>query len=288
MLSFDWVEGAERLGIQYLEDRLDETDMATRILENIEEGIKNNNVLINHIDYCKRHNIKEILPFALHEIANVDRDNEVRRVALEVTCQISKTLSDLEQILPDIKDDFKWNVVEQLVKSNSKRCHAFLVKVLRGGNERDQFKAAEYLVELKDLEGLKYYVAWMKRHKRFPERLLNKPAFLSLRSLKSVPFLIELLQISYQKNFIQDDFDGLHQVVLDTLTAIALQSDQHYAKINKTVEQFINKYSTVIENVNFLYVFVEKLEQKYYVIKDEKLDINDVTEKLEKIWPHYE
>lgn len=287
MLSFDWVEGHQMLGIQYLEERLNETDITARILENIEEGIKSNDVLKNHVDYCKRHNIEEILPFALHEIANVGRDNEVRRVVLETICQISETLSDLEQILPDIKDDFKWNVVEQLVKGNSKSSHAFLVKVLRDGNERDQFKAAEHLIELQNLEGLEYYVTWIKRHKEFTERPLGKSPLLFLRSLESVPFLIELLKISYQDNFVQDDFERLDQIVLDTLTAIALQSDQYYVKIKKATKSLINEYSSTVKNVNFLNVFLEKLEQKYYVTKSEKLDIIGVTKKLEKIWPHY-
>lgn len=283
LLSFNWFEGHQRCGIKYLEGQLSEVEITARILENLQEGIENNDVLKNHIDYCKRHNIKEVLPFALHEIADPTRDNEGRQVALETFCEISETLSELKKILPEITDDFKWDIVEELVKRNSKYSYTFLLEILAGGNEQDQFKAAEYLIELQDLEGLKYYVEWIKRHKEFPEKSFKKAPLLSLRILESVPFLIELLKISYQDDFVQDEFRRLDPIVLDTLTAIALQSDQHYIEIKEVIENFISKYSLVIKNVNFLHAFIEKLEQKYYVIKSEKLDISDVTKKLEKI-----
>ncbi|KKK89775.1 hypothetical protein LCGC14_2729720, partial [marine sediment metagenome] len=50
MLSFDY----DRQGIEYLEDYLDETEMSTRVLENLEENIIIDDVLKNHFDYCKK------------------------------------------------------------------------------------------------------------------------------------------------------------------------------------------------------------------------------------------
>jgi len=73
---------------------------------------------------------------------------------------------------------------------------------------------------------------------------------------------------------------------MNTLTAIALQSDQHYIEVKQAIENFINEYSSIIDAVNFLNSFLESLEQRYYVIKSVKLDISDVIGKLEKIYPH--
>jgi hypothetical protein len=185
--------------------------------------------------------------------------------------------------LPNIKDEFKWKVVEQLIKRNSEHSHKFLLEILANGNEEDQLKAATYLIQIQDLEGLKYYVEWTKKHKQFAERSFGTSPLLSLRILESVVFLIELLKISYQEDFVQDDFHRLDRVVLDALTSIALQSDRHYLEIKKGIENFVDEYRLVIKNVNFLYVFLEKLEQRYYISKSQKLDINEVIRKLEKI-----
>jgi predicted NACHT family NTPase len=286
MLSFDWVEENQMLGIEYLEERLNKADITARILENLREGIQNNDVLKNHIDYCSRNSLKEGLSFALHEITNTDRDNQVRSVALDTVCEISETLSDLEQILPKITDDFKWNVVEQLIKHSSKYSHKFLLEILASGNEQEQLKAAKYLIVLQDIEGLKHYVGWIKKHKQVPERPFDKSPISALQVLEAVPFLIELLKISYQNDFVQDVFQRLDNIVLNTLTAIALQSDQHYIEVKQAIENFTNEYSSIIDGVNFLYSFLESLEQRHYVIRSEKLDINDVIEKLEKLYLH--
>jgi len=243
--------------------------------------------LKNHIDYCRRNKIKEVLPYALREMNNAIRNYEVRHVALETICEMSETLSDLEQILPKITDDFKWNVVEQLVKRNSKYAHKFLLDTLSNDNEQEQLRAAEYLIRLQDyacMQGLKYYVEWIKRHKQLPERSFDRSPLLSLQALESVPYLIELLGISYQDDFVQSDFQRLDSIVFNTLTAIALQSDQHYITIKEAIENFIKEYSPIMRNVNFLYSFLERLEQRYYIAKSEKLDINDVTKKLDKIY----
>jgi len=283
MLSFDWVGGHKMLGIIYLEELLDEADMTTRILENLQEPIQNNDVLKNHIDYCKRHNIKEALPVISQEIRNPNRGMEVREVALETFCDLFGSMFELEKILPQIKDDFKWSVVEQLIKLNSNYPQTFLLDILLNGNEDEKFKASAYLIQIQDLEGLKYYVEWTKKHRKFTERSFSTSPLLSLRTLESVPFLIELLKISYQEDFVHDDFHRLDRVVLDALTAISLQSDKHYVEIKRVIENLIDEYRLVIKNVNFLYVFLEKLEQKYYVIKSEKLTINDVIKKLQDI-----
>ena len=283
MISFDWVEDHQMFGIQYLEEQLNEEDIIVRVLENLQKGIQNNDILKNHLDYCKRHNLKEVLPFALHEITNADQSNAVRRVALETFCEVAKVYSDLEQILPKITDDFKWDVIDQLVNRTSKYSHKFLLQILAKKDEQEQLKAAKYLIKLQDIEGLKYYVNWIRRHKQLSKEPFDRSTISYLRVSDSIPFLLELLEIYYTTDFVQDDFHKLDNIVLKTLTTIALQSEEHYIEVKQAVLKFINKYSSTVKNVNFLYVFIESLEQKYYVIKSEKLGIADVIIKLEKI-----
>jgi predicted NACHT family NTPase len=282
MLSFDWFERYQMLGIEYLEARLNKRDMDERIVANLQDGIQNDFVLKNHIDYCKRHNIKEVLPFALREIPSTSTDKELRRLALETACEMCETLSDLEQLLLQVLDDVKWDVVEQLVKRNSAYCRTFLLDALASGNEQEQLRAAEYLMEQQDLRGLEYYIEWIKRHKELPRTSSETCPLRSLRSLDSVPLIIELLNVSYQDHFARDH--EFRSIILDTLTAVALQSERHYIKVKQTVEDFIKKHLSILENVNFLHAFLEKLEQRYYIGKSQKLNITGVIKKLEEIY----
>jgi hypothetical protein len=280
MISFDWPHGHQMGGIEYLEERLSKFEMTERILKNLHEGIKSNDVLKNHIDYCMRNRIKEVLPFAVNEIANKNRNDEVRQISLQVYLEMSETLSDLENVLPKITDDFKWNVVKELVNRNSQLVQTYLKNTLMKRNVSDKIKASEYLIMLQDLEGLKYYAGWIKRHKQLPDRSSPLPA---LKILESLPLLIKLLKVSYHPDFIQDDFNRLDRIVLESLSAIALESDSSYFEVKAAITKFINTYSDTIKNINFLNAFLDNLEHKYYTNKSPKMDIDDAVKKLETI-----
>jgi hypothetical protein len=179
-----------------------------------------------------------------------------------------------------ITDDFKWDVVKELVGCNSQFVRTYLKNKLVKRNATDKIKASEYLIQLQDLEGLKYYVKWVKRHKQLPDKASPLP---SLKVLESVPFLIKLLKISYHPDFIQDDFNRLDRIVLDSLTPVALESDKNYVEVKAAIAEFISTYSDTIENLNFLNAFFDNLEQKYYTNKSPKMDIDNTVKKLEKI-----
>ena len=131
------------------------------------------------------------------------------------------------------------------------------------------FKKAENVVRSK--------VEWIKRHKQLPDRSSPLP---SLRIPESVPLLIKLLKVSYHPDFIQDDFHRLDRIVLESLSAIALESDDNYIKVKAAITDFINRYTDTIKNLNFLYIFLDNIEHKYYTNKSPKMDIDDVVKKL--------
>ncbi len=282
MLSFDH----DRCGIEYLAEHLDESEMSSRILDNLEKGIIFDDVLKNHLDYCKQYRIKEGLKFALQEIINPDREkyDEIRRVALETVCELSDSLAELDEILPDITDDFKWNVVDELIKNKSEFAQEFILKLFQTAEEPDRFRAAEYLIKLQDLDALAYYVDWIKKEKNFPRSVYDSSTLPYLQILEAVPLLIKLLEISYQNDFEQaDHFERLDSLVLNSITSIALQSNEHYYEIRESIEIFINKFKTEYKNVNWLYSFLDQLEQKYYVNKSKQISIDEVIDKMQKM-----
>lgn len=282
MLSFYWPD-EESIGFEFLEKRLSKPQVIERTLENLRMGIKNNYVLQNHIGYCRSRKITEVLPFALDEIRNSERNIDVRRLALETVFEISNELSVLERSLQKISDNFKWEIIRMLRKHDSSYVRIFLRELLTGKNRKDKLKAAEHLAKLQDIDGLIYYCNWIKRHNEFPTRFHDKSPLQQIKVIEAAPYLIQLLELSYKKNIVEDEFNSLRQNVLAGLTEIALESESNYFGIKKVVENFIKKHHSEYENVNILHSFIERLEQQFYVVKSEKFDIEDVIKKFERI-----
>jgi predicted NACHT family NTPase len=284
MLSFDWIEGHHWVGIEYLESRLNQKEITERVLENLAAGIENDDVLKNHLNYCKRHSVKEAISFALGEVVNPDRDNVVRRTALETASELSEDLSNLEQALLTVPDEFKWNIVEYLIGRNSTGNYDFLLTTLANGSEEEQLKAAIYLIRSQDIKGLSFYVNWIKEHKKFPEDDVIGKALRALRTSEAIPLLMELLQVSYEEDLIQDDFHTLNRTVLDVLNNIALQSEENYKEVRRRITEFIQENISTAKNVNFLYQYSDSLERSYYINKSNQITLSEVIAKVTDVF----
>jgi hypothetical protein len=279
MISFDSFDlGTEFVGIEYLERRLSPQEMKTRILENLNEGIEYDFVLENHIIFCKNHRVKQILQFTPDIISDANRAYSTRKLALDITTEMSEDLNELEVILPEITDDFKWVILETLISKNND-CETFLLNIYNKGNKNDKLKASAYLMKLQNIKGLEFFIEWIKENEKYPWFISESP----LRSLYDfifVPDLLKLLRMSYQENISQDSFHSLHNDVLEALSRIAMDSDRNFSEIKKYIEDFIIENSS-ITNINFLYSYLEGLELKFSETRSK--DINYVIAKFREL-----
>lgn len=281
MISFDWFEKSDLVGIEYLEMQLDFQDIKKRVLENLNEEIECDFILSNHILYCKKHNIKDILEYSLDIIVDKNRDYGTRKLALDTTCEMLDTFLELEKILPKIQDEFKWTVVRELMDKIDNSCESYLLNIIDNGNEEDQLKAAGYLMELQNLKGLEFYVDWVKKHNTHQYYIIESP-LKTLHSSESIPYLLELLKISYREDLNQDHFHSLHRDVLEAFSNVALCSEDDFIEVKKYIEKFIEDHSAEIKDVNFLYSNLENLEFKYYMGKNENVNLDIVIKKLKE------
>ena len=282
MILFDH----NRQGIEYLEEHLGISEMASRVLENMAEGIVSDDVLENHIDFCRRHHIADVIKFALSEIKNTQREthDSVRRLSLKTVIELSESLTELEGLLPEIRDEFRWDVIDKLVEKNSKAAYDFLKSLFSESETTERFKVAEYLIKYQDLAALAFYVEWIKSEKKFTRSMYGSSPISSFQTIEALPLLFELLEASYHEDFNQAEvFERLDRLVISALNNIALKSDDNYLKVKESVETFIKNYETIHKNVNWLYASLEQIEQQFYINKSEKLTIDDVITKLEKI-----
>ncbi len=280
MISFDSFDlGTEFVGIEYLERRLSLQEMKKRILENLNEGIEYDFVLENHIIFCKNHRIKQILRFTPDIITDANRDYSTRKLALDITTEMSEDLNELEVILTKISDAFKWKILKTLI-DNNKNCEAFLLNIYNNGNENDKLQSSAYLMESQNIKGLQFFIEWIKENEKYPWFIGESP-LRSLHDFIFVPDLLRLLKISYQENISQDSFYSLHNDVLEALSRIAMGSERNFSEIKECIEDFIIENSSNIKDINFLYSYLENLELKFCETRSK--DINYVKAKFREL-----
>jgi hypothetical protein len=282
MLSFEGFVTRSTQGIEYLEQRLDKTDMIERVLENLREGISNSYVLKNHFEFCKQHGLEEARPFALKEIAR-GTDPFVRQVALDTVLSFPEAQAYLEELLPSVEGAFKWQVIEHLVKEGNSSCLDFLKNILELGDEGERLRASEYLVGMQDMEGLRYYVNYIKTNHTYPMGPREPSSLSALRTTESIPLLLDLLELSYHSDFQQHQFYRLDGAVMGALTSVALVSEQNYQVVRDAVSDFIEVRRSADERVNYLYQFLDNLERMFYTNKSQDVSLQQVLTNLGRV-----
>ncbi len=282
MLSFDFHE----VGIDYLEQHLNKNIMTDRILNNLADGIEIDDVLQNHIRYLMRHKIFDGIEYALKEIVNrsSDKYDDIRTLLLEYTSLAPDGLIKLEKILEMIDDPFLWKVIELLVDSKSKFAYEFLKNIFNSGSESKKFKSAEFLIRYQDIEALQYYIDSCIEENELTKGPLNSSPLRYLEISQSIPFLLQLLKISYEKEFKTTGYGRtLSKIALDAFESLALKSDSLFQNVQDSIYDFISNYSSFYDDTNWLYYFLDQLERKFYVNKSAQMDIEAVISKLEPL-----
>lgn len=283
MISFDWIEGSKFLGIKYLEQYIDIETMSERIWDNLEKGIDLDEILENHLDFCNRHSINDASPFALQTICDTTRDSITRAIALKTYMKLSNDLDTLIQNLPNFTDNFKWDILKELFeKDKGLECQPYLITILEGEQPEEKLKSARFLIKLQNLEALKYYVCWVKMQVKNRKLIEQTMPLNSLKVIEALPYLFELLYLSYNDGFKQNEFERVDTEIRNAITNIALQSTQNFKVVQTTLESFIQDNSH-LKYINFLNIFIEDVESKYYVTLQSGRDILEVTQRLDSI-----
>jgi predicted NACHT family NTPase len=280
MLSYELFDQSGLNGIEYFEAHLDNAAMTGRILENLEAGIASSYVLKNHLDYCRRHAIQDVVPLAMLEVVNPRSDSWGRQAALEIISSFPGAKSNLEQILPQIADNFRWQVIEQLVDHNSTVSNSTLRDILRHGDDGERLRASIYLMVAQDLDSLNYYVGYVERTKQYPAGPTEKSPLRNIQAVEALPLLMRLLKLSFDSSIISDEYSFLYNAVLDALNRIALISRENFQIVREALIAFIDENKAEVANVKALHFQLSRLEKLYFTNRAQKLSLPEVLAKV--------
>lgn len=284
MLSLD---GFMRWALQVenaipLAEELNEEDATERILENLERGIANDFVLNDHLQYCQKHHVHDVVPLAMRVLTS-DGNAGSRDAALTTIMAFANAKSNLERALPDVTNYFKWRIVDELTKLKSCFCRDYLRGVLAQGDDGEKSKASWYLVKLQDIDGLNHFVEDIITNRQYGFSFTEVSPLRSVEIPEAIPSLLSLLDASYQTDFVREGFNNLQSDVLTALTNIAVKSHGTYERVRTAIETFIKQNLETNDRVRFLYFQLNTLERTYYTRKSESISLVEVLPMLDNI-----
>lgn len=284
ILSFDWIESNQYIGIDYLENKLPPEKIRDRILDNLNKGIKVGEVLKNHINYCKKHNFIEARDQLFNIIKNPEIKIENRLLALETVENFSDSTTFLEEMLDiDELELFIKSADILITRGNNKGKEKLLLK-LSSADEKFALESAKLLIREQDLKAICYYSDYIKRTKKFEVDFHDRNPLQETKTIKALSILIELLKFSYEyKNEIQQsEFDSLDNMVISILKNIALQNFSNYDKVTKALQKFIQEHRTQFKGINFLNAVCDDIEKAFLINYTSQITVDEAVEKIKR------
>lgn len=211
MLSFD-MRGSENSELfDLILSKLDKKEAADRIVSNISNGIPNDFILENHIKYAISNKLVEIYPHILKEINNRARKLYFREELLAIYAKGTNDVAGIKSLLSDAEENIKWKIIELLIKRDDDK---FVISYLLELLDKDKTiiepqRIFRFLISLQNIKGLENYVEWIRSNKISSLETNPLNDFTKLTKKEAVPYLIDLLEIGYQRNITVDHFDTL-------------------------------------------------------------------------------
>jgi GTPase SAR1 family protein len=282
MLSFDFFEDNEWVGIDYLIKQLQFEDITLRMVENLQIGIKADPVLKNHVKFLSQYKVKETYSLILNEILNSKRSDYHRKELLDIFFDNTKDIQSLRKLLVSADSILKWSIIDKLKVNNDESfIESFLLNELtRDINSEEKGKTAEVLVTLQNLEGLKAYVEWIKASYVNDIELIRANCLNNLKTIDAIPYLIDLLELSYIRDLKIDRFDSFNSQVIGAFFNVALVSEESFVKVKFSLDNFINDKAYINDNVKYLVQTIERMEEQFYMNRVQVYTISGVKEKL--------
>lgn len=285
MLSYDWIEGHSHVGIDYLQEKLPPGKVNQKIITNLSEGILVNQVLTNHINYCKRYQMQEAAIYLIKIVKNHDVKVETRILALETVADLIDPTSFLKEMLDTEEPKLFSRTAELLMSRNSDICERKLIETLSSDNEKFALEAARLLIEKQNIEAIKFYANYIKKTKKFSSQIIGKTPLANIGTLKALPILFDLLLYSYEynKEIEQDEFSRLDSAIIGILKNISRQNYVNFMEVRKQLEKFINKYQSRFENINYLNIVYDDIEKDFYINYRRQISIDEAIDKAKMI-----
>ncbi|WP_281944364.1 hypothetical protein, partial [Paenibacillus tyrfis] len=264
MLSFDWPIGNDDFGIKYIEDLVSIEKITSRIVENLRERKVAGQVLINHLDYCERYQVKSSIDFVKQFAGDLQVPARERKRALETLIALGIEHSYLLDILQSTDDeDIFAFCAKQLLNLKVASVEDVLLSIIDKDSHLS-LPSSYFLMEKQNLQAISYFIHHIEKLETYQTSFDRRPLLL-IKTVDAVELLLDLLLKVMNQELKQDDsFHRIDQQIYDVLKQIALQGKEEMQRVVTLMKTFITSNPT-ITNIHFLYVIHDDIIKLYKI-----------------------
>lgn len=217
---------------------LDKNILKKRILKNIKKNKLAKPVLGSHFYLCQKLKIHESKAFLYKELEqNKFSEHEKIRI-LEIYLSLGGEITDLVDIFKSYQklDHWYWCLVDKLMEDSADLVCKELVKILRSpkAKEEDKIAASLKLLNEAKLEGVRFFITYIKKNKRSPhtyhflQNLTNKKFPLQ----ESLNLLFGILLIPFIQPISKSErsFDRLDEAIYNVILLSLCSQMKHMLK----------------------------------------------------------
>ncbi len=294
MVSFIKWDDHERGVIDFVETVVSKEDLDRRVITNIASGIEYHGVLEGHLAYCKKHGLKQVsdslIPYMM------SRDFQQHDILLTYF-ELGGENEEVELLLLKIqKDQFENYVVSQLIKRKSDKVLGYVLQRFREAKEDSlKLEYSVHLIELQNIEGLNYYIQYVKSHNVVPHDSHPANPLFRLNTLKALPYIFTLYEMSFNDKVRQGRFNNLRDIATTAWRNISLsvgnfkKSRILYRRhiICLRVRLFLGVLKINISKAKLIADMAfsfESMEQQYYVNKSTSIQGKEAASMYDNVY----
>lgn len=283
MLSFDWIEVSGYCGIEYLDSELNKDKASTRVRQNLEKGINIAPVLINHINYCLRNNINDIIADIVVSMNNELIDTHERKNIIELLNKFQNGKEYIINYLSSDNAEIFNKAAELLLKDDTSDVKEIIRQRMMDKNIDIAVESARLLIPYQEIDVIKFYVSHIITHKKYGEDMHSPLA--KIENIAALDELKRMLLFYFEnRKEITDNHSLLLMNLIKAYKNIARKSLKNMKKVLRTISKFIDANEKSFEDVIYLNSVCDEIESEYYTNYKGEISEQEAIQKAKRLF----
>ena len=269
--------------IEQLSKLCDKDSIVQQVVLNLKDELPQL-LFASNAGYALRNQIAESYVFIIGKLENSEDYEYKYEELLKLWFKTTKNLERLRLFVERSSNDtlVREGIFLLEKHGDTEWMRVYLRRALQGEariDEEGKLWIAGRLISLNDLEGFEFIADNIMAHKdptfEFRTYLYGLPRFNDIRALKK---LMALLYLSKQPRFQQDRFEEFTSLVLGSLFAIGITSEENFIQVKDAVIQFVEEHQSEFADLQFLHFHMVRMEEQINLGKSQRFSVSDALE----------